>query len=68
LGSRWEDRTAELAMASKHEVDDLGGDSIRSTNKVPLVLAVLVIEHDHDLASRNRFDCRLDSAKSIRHT
>jgi hypothetical protein len=55
-------------MASKHEVDDLGGDSIRSTNKVSLVLAVLVIEHDHNLASRNRFDCRLDSAKSIRHT
>ena len=53
----------ESAAVQRHEVDHLGRDQLGRAHEVALVLAVLVVRDDHDLAVAQVLDRLLDRAE-----
>ena len=54
----------ETPPVQRHEVDRLGRDQLRRADEVALVLAVLVVGHDDDLAVAQVLNSLLDGAES----
>jgi hypothetical protein len=50
----------EAAAVAGHEVDGLGGDELGGQGEVALVLAVLVVDHDHHAAGADLVECAGD--------
>ena len=46
-----------------HEIDHLGRDELRRANEVALVLAILIVSDDDELAGFDVADCLFDCSK-----
>ena len=53
----------EAAAVARHEVDGVGRDLLRRDREVALVLAVLVVDDDHEPALAERLDRILDAGE-----
>ena len=63
-----QDRHAELpAAVGDHEIDDFGRHLLGRADEIALVLAVLGVHDDDDLARGDGLDGRFNGRKSVRH-
>ena len=58
-----EGRTELAARVGDHEIDMVGSDFLGSDDEVTLILAVLVVDNDHELALAEIFDSLGDGVK-----